>query len=382
MEFEKSIYRVYERSVESFADSTSETGVSKYCHVIEMFLGAVLTMHVVQLVLFHGYFVGNAGCLPDLLAPLAVTPNLNQSLSLNSSYAASYEFDHAPLIYTSEGHYKLADDAVLQVFLGETMRRYRVQAYEDVNSPSADMDASLPFMDNFSSLLQSTAALSRRFALTLNRLMNDCTVYLTRSGNRGRLRRSAAMASSSGAAAAAGGGGGGVSPSGSNSGSSSSLSHNASADFEFSVTPSLLALPAAMRREHHFNAVNVTMQGSACFGSDSVQGMLPSDGVDVIVLNSIAYTFMADGVMRSNYWFYYDIEESELAPQYTSLEFLGSRVYLLIVIGFSFMFISATTALMIRVLISSGVVIVFPIFWLFQVMIEVVLLYYYMSRLF
>ena len=143
-----------------------------------------------------------------------------------------------------------------------------------------------------------------------------------------------------------------------------SLAYNIS-DFEFSRTLAVLALPMSIRSAHGFRTFNITLPTDACFGSNAMQQFLPWDGVDIVMLNELTYTLKTDGTMWSLYG--YTSVEKDITESFTPDEWLLFRVEVLISSLFSFFFMSTSTALMIRVLVSSGVVLVFPMLWALQV---------------
>lgn len=140
-------------------------------------------------------------------------------------------------------------------------------------------------------------------------------------------------------------------------------------DYEFTHDIGLMLLPKKFRKAHNFVVYNVTLPTHQCFGSDLVQLALPSDGLDVVVLNMVSKTFKTTGYLKAAP--YNEIREisSNYYTQFSSFATsISNRISILVRSLFSFLFVSTTTSLMIRVLVSSGVVILFPIFWLFTVL--------------
>jgi hypothetical protein len=76
MEFERAIYRVYERCLEGLRDEDDEAINSKSCRAFELLslFGAIFFL--CALVLLHVNFVGRAGCLPSLLNERGMMMNL------------------------------------------------------------------------------------------------------------------------------------------------------------------------------------------------------------------------------------------------------------------------------------------------------------------
>lgn len=135
-------------------------------------------------------------------------------------------------------------------------------------------------------------------------------------------------------------------------------------DFEFSPEIAILALPNEAIKDHNFKSVNVTYSGSKCFGSWFTQFLLPIGGVDTVVLNNVIYTMKKRGVLISKSGDYYTWSERQYNHITSIGQFIGNKIGILLFSLMSFMFLSTTTALIVRILISSGVVLLFPIFWM------------------
>ena len=143
-------------------------------------------------------------------------------------------------------------------------------------------------------------------------------------------------------------------------------------DYEFSPEIAILALPPKALHDHNFKSVNVTYSGSQCFGSWFTQFLLPLGGVDTVVINNVMHTMKKRGVLISKSGDYYTWSEKEFSKKFTSLsEFIGIIImiiisllnfFIIIIIGkkvgillvslMSFMFLSTTTALIVRILIG------------------------------
>ncbi len=137
-------------------------------------------------------------------------------------------------------------------------------------------------------------------------------------------------------------------------------------DYEFAYEIGILAIPLTMRKDHNFQTVNVTYTGSECFGNSFVRALLPLGGVDTVILNSIIETIKDSGVLLSHYGDYYTWSTSDITLYRSVSEWISFKIGVFVLSLFSFFFLSTTTALLVRVLISSGVVLLFPMFWLLQ----------------
>jgi hypothetical protein len=77
MEFERAIYRVYERSIDNLRDNEPE-GSGKYCKLIEYIFLAAAILSLMVLTVLHVSYVGSSGCLPELLSEYAKSQNMSQ----------------------------------------------------------------------------------------------------------------------------------------------------------------------------------------------------------------------------------------------------------------------------------------------------------------
>jgi hypothetical protein len=81
MEYERALFRVYERLLEGVSETGSTNSVNKTCRMFEylvLTLGAIL---FICLVILHISFVGTGGCLPQLLIDYAIV-HQNSSFSI------------------------------------------------------------------------------------------------------------------------------------------------------------------------------------------------------------------------------------------------------------------------------------------------------------
>jgi hypothetical protein len=139
----------------------------------------------------------------------------------------------------------------------------------------------------------------------------------------------------------------------------------------------LLVLPEEMQASHRFSSVNVTLTGAECFGSPTslTKALLPLAGLDYLVMNQLMATFETPGHFLTASGDYFTWSRSQLPrgkneenrpPPPNPGEWLGMKFFVLISSLGAFFLMSSITALLVRVLISSGVVLLFPLFWLLQ----------------
>ena len=143
-------------------------------------------------------------------------------------------------------------------------------------------------------------------------------------------------------------------------------------DFKYASDTALLLLPYKMIAVHDFKTMNVTLAGASCFGGSFIQGILPLGGVDTVVLNFLMYSFQQSKSSGGSVLTgrpeqsFYQWSPSDLHPYKSVGEWMNFKISILLLSLVCFFLLSTITALLVRVLISSGVVLLFPIFWLLQ----------------
>ena len=104
MEFERAVYRVYERCVDGLRDEDREGEVrtnsydSKSCKIIEFFLILTLLFFFTTFLTLHFTFVGSQGCLPALLTPHIIASNYSIGKILDNG---KIELNQDIMIYIS-----------------------------------------------------------------------------------------------------------------------------------------------------------------------------------------------------------------------------------------------------------------------------------------
>ena len=137
-------------------------------------------------------------------------------------------------------------------------------------------------------------------------------------------------------------------------------------EYEFSATASLLYLTKNQRKQHKFRELNVTIDG-ACIGAYSVARLA---GMDTVIINQIMYGLDSNGLIR-NYetgelwsWSNYQVTRNKHSKfSYNFFSWIADRFLVLIWTFLCFGLMSGITAVIIRVLVSSGVVLIFPLFF-------------------
>ena len=138
---------------------------------------------------------------------------------------------------------------------------------------------------------------------------------------------------------------------------------NTIADFEFSRKAAYLALGRAERTAHAVGMVNVTL-GPSCLGAPA--WVATAAGIDTVVINQILWGLHGGGMLRNKdtgeIWSWSDgaVESHGSARhglfQSASRVTAGATMTVL-----AFFLISGVTAALIRILLVSGVVLVYPV---------------------
>lgn len=271
MEYERALFRVYERLLEGVGESGTPNSINKICRLFEFTALTLAITLLISLGILHVSFVGNGGCLPQILEDYA-------------------------LIHQNSSNFNFSNDQILQIFLDD--------AYSPYSSRRLDL----------------LATEYQPFNLTLENK------------------------------------------------TSFSLSNKAPPDFEFSRKWSVLNLDDATRANHNFELINVTMSGERCFGGPLQQLLLPLGGVSPVVANNVMYSIGTGGILKASHGQSYSWRHAPQARNSLAVsDWIFGKLGIVIISCLSFFVLSTTTALLVRVLISSGVVMLFPIFSCLQV---------------
>ena len=378
--FEEAIFRVYERCVENLRDEDDGAHASsRTCKLMEGLSLSGGVVFLVALLSLHWGFVNRSGCLPGLLEA--------EMLSRNTTDIFPY-------------------DAILQInvdkyFVGDAPTRSSLNQVDDSLSDADGRRRQLRRLlgRSVGDALSFTQQQVERRKEYRWPTVDDLQLKRTRreyvAGRRGKSHRN--LAGSDGDEA----GGWGISKFLSNTlvGSSHNVNgrnHSAATtnstvganstvpatngtsdfnplyynvhDFEFSYDVGILELSGYMRQVHNFELINVTMQGSECLGNAYLQSLIPLGGIDTVVMNSLVATLQRGGMMINSRGDYNIWHERDVHPYSTISGWLGFKIDMLVKSLFLFFLLSTATALLVRMLISSGVVLLFPIFGLIHQM--------------
>jgi len=139
-------------------------------------------------------------------------------------------------------------------------------------------------------------------------------------------------------------------------------------DYLFSSEYSLIGMPPDMVRQHNFKVVNISMLNAPqCYGSALSGPFVAFGGFDVVVQNYVMNSIQKGGILVSAQGTYYTWSEEDISKARSISEWVALKISILITSLMAFFSLSCTTALLVRVLVSSGVVLIFPIFWMFGI---------------
>lgn len=401
MEFERAIYRVYERSIEGLIPEedpsrANEPVYNKSCRLFEiiiLFLGFSLLICLTKL---HLAFVGYGGCLADQLTHLNRTTNRSElyqfksdqvlAINLKGTHLLDGTINHALGAATDDdddnNHSGGAAGTTLNGINSLSQKsstRYLTHRTISEKKSSSAVKTSERIRSSAVSYMKNG---SQSRVIALHRLIQhyllgspfgyDSHLYHQPTdvdSNDGKLLMAKATLphlngskninrdtnSSSNHAI---------------SSSSSSSSNNSLVDegYDYTVTfnEGVLLLSEEDRKAHNFDVINVTINGKHCLGGTSLQSLLAVGGVDIAILNQVMFTTKQPGFMVTSSGDFYHWHEEDLITKRSAHDWLSWKLSIVVTSLIAFFLLSTTTALLVRVLISSGVIIVFPLFWLFQ----------------
>lgn len=282
MEYERALYRVHERCMESLSARAGgqqhHQNTNKGCLICERFTLVCFLFFLTILVYLHLAFVNQAGCLPEQL-------NL---------YASKYENDT---------NFDFKPDQLLFINVAEKFSSRNVKG------------GSGTWSNNW----------QRKLRLTQRSVRSNSPEDTFQ------------------------------------------LDNFTDPDFQYANSWSILSLPKDIRMGHRFEVINVTMDGTKCFGNAITQFLIPFGGVDTVIMNSIMFSIPRDGILQTRTGDAYTWSKTDISRRDSNASsWLSFRISIIVLCAWSFFFLSTTTALLVRILISSGVVIFFPFFWFLQ----------------
>lgn len=313
MEFERAIYRVYERSIEGFSQDEgiqdeNAPFYKKSCLIFELLLLFCGFLFLSCLIYLHITFVGQPGCLPSHLMVLNETTNISSLMQFRA-------------------------DQIIGININEEYIRLELEAEtDDLTNHENQKLLSAPLLGS-SSLYSPKQTLGIPiFDFFHSPLSNFSQTNISSI----------------------------------NSSSSSSISSTLGYDYLVTFDEGLILMKPEMIDSHHFEVINVTLGGKECFGGKTAESLLPIGGIDVAILNNVMFTVNRDAYMKSRFGdlFYWDTRDT--LTSWVGIDWIKRKLNILLLSLLAFTFLTTTTAMLVRVLISSGVILVFPLFWFIQ----------------
>lgn len=155
-------------------------------------------------------------------------------------------------------------------------------------------------------------------------------------------------------------------------------------DFEYARSGAVLSLKSEVKKK--FDIVNITIPHKECFGEypyigGSLYGLLAYfDGVGTVLTNNLMYTSKCSGVLMKYtgeravwssaevYSEDHDWLEGGVVAQFSRANyFMWRKFKILFNSCLAFFLLSTTTAMLIRILLSSGVIILYPLLLILEV---------------
>jgi hypothetical protein len=159
-------------------------------------------------------------------------------------------------------------------------------------------------------------------------------------------------------------------------------------DFEYARTGAVLSLKLEIQKK--FEIVNVTIPHKECFGEypllgGSIYGLVAYfDGVGTVLMNNLMYTSRSSGVLMKYTgsrarWTSEDIHNIHLDDQnqhkegggaamlFSLNDIMWRKIGILFKSCLAFFLLSTSTAMLIRILLSSGVILLYPILLVMEV---------------
>lgn len=335
MEFERAIFRVYERCVEGLRDDEEGEINSKSCRAMELITLVTATFFLFCLLYLHFVFVGQPGCLPQLLEIKNLSHSQPVDLILQLTISDLYTPDNSGIRDLKSQREGQVDDTTglaskmkqimqLQKKLGPSM--YKSSFFRNYREFPNPLEFGYTYIAHAAqSIFRLDSSTNQSYIPTSN--MTNTTANMTYVND---------------------------------------TDASPYFDYEFAFNVGELILPNKIRKLHNFQIVNLTLSTSQCFGNAFTSSLAPLGGFDTIILNNLMHTFKKAGHLITSGGDYYSWSNEDVNSYSSIGEWLLFKILILLLSVFIFFLLSSATALLVRVLISSGVVILLPIFALFQ----------------
>lgn len=356
MEFERAIFRVYERSIDSLiheelpsTDRGNDSSAKKSCQIFELFLYFGAFCFYLCLISLHYTFVGNPGCLPSTLMVYNTTTNASFQYQLRKDDILGINIRNGQLrkwksSSNGDDDYMINHWATGNIGMG----------FGYVSSHAIDASIALQQWAQYS-FGSIFSAYSPKYKLFLEKFRSRSTQKLANIFSNSNSPFTTMEANSS--------------TSGSNSTAVVESDYDHLLDFDYVVgfDEAVFLMNNEMLVKHHFRIINVTLSADECFGGSSLETLLGALNVfDLAIVNNVMYTAKIPGYLVSKYGSIYHWTHNHLHSNNTVSEWFCQKVSILFNSFVAFFFLSTTTTLLVRVLITSGVILIFPTFWLLR----------------
>jgi hypothetical protein len=363
MEFERSLFRVYERSIEGLLREDEETNqlpfYKKSCKIFEFLVLVTAFFFLFCLIVLHSSYIGQTGCFPQALVAMNSTTNQTYirefskdsiiMLRINSHYlsekgfARSFDADDD---YTDGLGTKTHVSSERRKLFGDDINTFHSQP-RLFSSLTTLLEKFFLFPYTFPEEHMMRQNFAQFFSYLSSSSVAPTASYAYPHGNVALLNESS---------------------SGDNNNNTSPTGPNYDQPFDYLITFdwAVTMLDSELKEKHNFELITLDIPGYNCFGKPLSESLLPFGGLDHAVLNNVIYSLKKNGFMYSKYGDLYYWNMNDVFPYHSVADWIPYKINILFLSFLAFFLLSTTTALLVRVLISSGVIIVFPLFWCFR----------------
>ncbi len=334
--FEEALFRVYDRSMMNLIDDNNaddEDGCchlsSKYCGYLEKIMLILVGFYLVATLTLHTDFVGSPGCLPAALKESQIASNRSELFPEDSILQINIasDFKDIPIGLIS-------DDDIFS--LGDESNAYRRLRRLDIKQPQPITEPGLQMLSRALSEKEGSESPSQTHTTNTEADTNTDTDTDTKIAKNVTDIETVKNITEV------------------------PLAYRLKYDYEYSTSASILTLNKETRAKHNFELINITLSSKECFGSNSfAQFLVPLGGIDHVVMNNIAASLKQPGMMTTWEDKYYLWRMSDLVLYTHAGQWTVFKIIMLVKTCFLFVVLSHTSALLVRILVSSGAVFIY-----------------------
>ena len=339
--FEEAIHRVYDRTLQCLPDDeeAEEQSVTTKVFVwIERGTLALFFFYLFALLVLHGDINRNPGCLPRLLEENRVAENRtllfpnDAILQINIDSQYKYPSSDAP------------DPNGEGLGLGDERRERRRRLQPLFSTGRNEKNRSPLLLSTMAACLNIGSSVKETLVTTISRLLG--TTASDHSSSPSSHKVTSAGNESVNATF--------VLP--------IPVKYLLQYDYEFATDVGVLSLSNELRAKHDFPLINITMNSQDCFGDSPLASFfVPLGGVDTVVMNSIVATIQKGGMLTTYQSEYYLWRDTDVVLYHHSGEWVSFKFIMACKIFFLFFILSNVTALLVRILISSGAICIYAV---------------------